>query len=165
MPSSEVTFIPSVVTWFPVSRWDWERHLGSACGCPGAQGPSGTSQAPWAAATPSPSCAEGRGPVPAPAVGDSSVLRGVAAVWGWQQLPGLLVPWKAEVMQPPRGLSGSLWGEERNKPLCRWAVSTGHCSLFRLWCLATGRWWGCGFCSSLCGFPNARQRGGMLGQS
>lgn len=112
LPSSEVTFIPSVVTRFPVSRWDWERHLGSACGCPGAQGPSGTSQAPWPAATPSPSCAEGRGPVPAPAVGDSSVLRGVAAVWGWQQLPGLLVPRKAEVIQPP-GACRDPCGEER----------------------------------------------------
>lgn len=56
----------------------------------------------------------------------SSVLGGVAALWGWQQLPGLLVPWKTGVMQPPQSLPGSLGGGERNKPRCRWALPIAH---------------------------------------
>lgn len=47
----------------------------------------------------------------------SSVLRGVAAVWGWQQLPGLFVPWKTGVVQLPGPARIPVGRREEQTPL------------------------------------------------
>lgn len=108
---------------------------------------------------PHPPVLRGRGLVPAQQ-GQSwggSVPEGAAAVWGWQQLPELGVPWGAGGMQPPRACQDPR-GEQRGTNSSadglfpQGAPGTAHPS-------GSGECCGCGFCSSLCG-----GRGGECGQ-